>query len=108
MARYAVRVVRLMADAVRMLITPLVIIAVGYAVGFRFQNGVPAAIAMILLPEFFVITVCCVSPTIGLSIRDADPVQAFGRVVCLLDALYFARNGVDALDGSNYSVRRFT
>ena len=40
MARSAVLAGRLIADSIRMLIVILVIIGVGYAVGFRFQNGV--------------------------------------------------------------------
>src|SRR5579864_1943261 len=40
MARSAVLAGRLLADAIRMLITILVIVAVGVLVGFRFHNGV--------------------------------------------------------------------
>ena len=39
MARSAVLTGRLIADSARMLVTILVIVAVGYAVGFRFLNG---------------------------------------------------------------------
>ncbi len=80
MARSAVLAGRLMADAVRMMVTLLVIVGVGYAVGFRFQNGVPAAIGMILLAEVFGVTVCCVSAFIGLAIKDEESVQAFGLI----------------------------
>jgi ABC-2 type transport system permease protein/oleandomycin transport system permease protein len=80
MARSAVLAGRLLADGVRMLITILVIVAVGYAVGFRFNNGVPGAVAMIALAEVFGITVCCVSAFIGLAIKDEEAVQAFGLI----------------------------
>ena len=40
MARSAVLAGRLVADTARMLVTILIIVGVGYAVGFRFQNGV--------------------------------------------------------------------
>lgn len=80
MARSAVLAGRLMADAVRMLITILVIVGVGYAVGFRFQNGVLAAIAMIALAEAFGICICCISAAIGLAIKDEESVQAFGLI----------------------------
>src|SRR5579884_1699481 len=43
MARSAVLAGRLTADAIRMLVTILVIIGVGYAVGFRFENGLLSA-----------------------------------------------------------------
>jgi ABC-2 type transport system permease protein/oleandomycin transport system permease protein len=80
MARGAVLGGRLCADAVRMMITILVIVAVGYAVGFRFQNGVGSAIGMVLLAEAFGLAICCVSGAIGLAIRDEESVQAFGLI----------------------------
>src|SRR5436305_2636611 len=49
MARSAVLAGRLVADAGRMFLTILIIIAVGYLVGFRFENGFPAAVSMVLL-----------------------------------------------------------
>jgi ABC transporter DrrB family efflux protein len=80
MARSAVLAGRLIADGIRMLVTILVIVAVGYAVGFRFQNGAPGAVAMILLAELFGVTICCVSAFIGLAIKDEEAVQAFGLI----------------------------
>jgi len=80
MARSAVLAGRLLADSVRMLITILVIVAVGYAVGFRFHNGVLGAIGMVLIAEAFGVTICCVSAFIGLAIRDEESVQAFGLI----------------------------
>ena len=67
MARSAVLAGRLVADSIRMLIVILVIVGVGYAVGFRFQNGVVGAIGMILLAEAFGIAVCTVSAFVGLA-----------------------------------------
>ena len=80
MARSAFLVGRLGADAIRMFVTIVVIIAVGYAVGFRFQNGLPSAIAMVLLAELFGVTLACVAAFIGLAIRDEESVQAFGLI----------------------------
>jgi ABC transporter DrrB family efflux protein len=80
MARSAVLSGRLTADTIRMLVTILVIIAVGYAVGFRFENGVVPAIGMIALALLFGLTVCCVSAYIGLVIKDEEAVQAFGLI----------------------------
>jgi ABC transporter DrrB family efflux protein len=80
MARSAVLSGRLTADTVRMLVTILVIVAVGYAVGFRFENGVGPAIGMIALALLFGLTVCCVSAYIGLAIKDEEAVQAFGLI----------------------------
>jgi ABC-2 type transport system permease protein/oleandomycin transport system permease protein len=80
MARSAVLAGRLIADAIRMLITILIVVAVGYAVGFRFRNGVAGAIGMVLLAEAFGVVVCCVSGYIGLAIKDQESVQAFGLI----------------------------
>jgi len=80
MSRSAVLAGRLMADSVRVLITILVIVGVGFAVGFRFHNGVFGAIGMILVAEAFGVVVCCVSAFIGLAIRDEESVQAFGLI----------------------------
>jgi ABC transporter DrrB family efflux protein len=79
-ARSAVLAGRLIADSIRMLIVILVIIGVGYAVGFRFQNGVAGAIGMVLLAEAFGIAVCSVSAFVGLAIKDEESVQAFGLI----------------------------
>jgi ABC-2 type transport system permease protein/oleandomycin transport system permease protein len=80
MARSAVLTGRLTADTFRMLLTILVIVGVGYAVGFSFQNGVGPAIAMVAYAVFFGLTVCCVSAYIGLAIKDEESVQAFGLI----------------------------
>jgi ABC transporter DrrB family efflux protein len=80
MARSAVLAGRLIADSIRMLIVILVIIGVGYAVGFRFENGVVGAIGMVLLAEAFGIAVCSVSAFVGLAIKDEESVQAFGLI----------------------------
>lgn len=80
MARGAVLGGRLSADAVRMLLTILVLVGVGYAVGFRFHNGVGPAIAMVAIAEAFGLAICCVSGAIGLAIKDEESVQAFGLI----------------------------
>jgi len=80
MARSAVLAGSVIADSIRMLIVILVIIGVGYAVGFRFQNGVVGAIGMVLLAEAFGIAVCSVSAFVGLAIKDEESVQAFGLI----------------------------
>ncbi|WP_040833528.1 ABC transporter permease [Nocardia brevicatena] len=44
---------RLLAEAIRVLITTLFVIAVGYAIGFRFDQGPLAAVALIGIPVLF-------------------------------------------------------
>jgi ABC-2 type transport system permease protein len=79
-ARSAVLVGRLAADSFRMLITLLVIVGVGYAVGFRFQGGAGSAVGMFALAELFGVAMCCVSLFIGLALRQEEAVQAFGMI----------------------------
>jgi ABC-2 type transport system permease protein/oleandomycin transport system permease protein len=80
MARSAVLAGRLVADTGRMFVTILIIVAVGYAVGFRFGNGVVPAIAMILLATVFGLAICCIAAYTGLAIGDEESVQAFGLI----------------------------
>jgi ABC transporter DrrB family efflux protein len=80
MARSAVLAGRLVADTLRMFITILVLIAVGYAVGFRFSNGVLPAVAMVVLATVFGLAICCISAWTGLAIGDEETVQAFGLI----------------------------
>jgi ABC transporter DrrB family efflux protein len=80
MARSAVLAGRLVADTGRMTVTILIIIGVGYAVGFRFLNGFVAAVAMILLAIVFGVAICCISAFTGLAIGDEESVQAFGLI----------------------------
>jgi ABC transporter DrrB family efflux protein len=80
MARSAVLAGRLGADTVRMLVTILIIVAVGYAVGFRFLNGFGPAVGMIVLATVFGISFCLIAAFTGLAIGDEESVQAFGLI----------------------------
>jgi len=79
-ARSAVLLARLVADGIRMLVTLVVIVGVGYAVGFRFLAGPGSAISMILLAEAFGLAFCTLSMFIGLAVRQEEAVQAFGMI----------------------------
>ena len=80
MARSAVLAGRLVADTARMLVTILIVLGVGYAVGFRFQNGVGLAVGMVVLATVFGLAICCISAFTGLAIGDEESVQAFGLI----------------------------
>jgi ABC-2 type transport system permease protein/oleandomycin transport system permease protein len=80
MARSAVLAGRLVADTGRMTVTIVIVLAVGYAVGFRFTNGVGPAILMVLLSIVFGVAICCISAFTGLAIGDEESVQAFGLI----------------------------
>jgi ABC transporter DrrB family efflux protein len=80
MARSAVLTGRLVADTARMTVTILVLVGVGYAVGFRFSNGAGLAVAMVLLAVLFGLAFCCVAAFTGLAIGNEESVQAFGMI----------------------------
>ena len=79
-SRSAVLAGRLVADTARMTITIVVIVGVGYLVGFRFRNGFLPAVGMVILAVAFGLTICAVSAFIGLAIKDEESVQAFGLI----------------------------
>jgi ABC transporter DrrB family efflux protein len=80
MARSAVLAGRLVADTARMLVTILIVLAVGYAVGFRFQNGPVPAVLMVVLSVVFGVAICLIAAFTGLAIGDEESVQAFGLI----------------------------
>jgi ABC transporter DrrB family efflux protein len=80
MARSAVLAGRLVADTLRMLITVLIVVGVGYAVGFRFENGAFPAILMVAMGIFLGVSICMISAFTGLAIGDEESVQAFGLI----------------------------
>jgi ABC transporter DrrB family efflux protein len=80
MARSAVLIGRLVADTLRLVVTVVVILAVGYAVGFRFENGFVPAILMMVLGIAFGAVICTISAYVGLAIKDEESVGSFGLV----------------------------
>ncbi len=80
MARSAVLLGRLAADTLRLTVTVLVILGVGYAVGFRFNNGVLPAVIMMIFGVAFGVVICTVSAYVGLAIKDEESVGSFGLV----------------------------
>jgi ABC transporter DrrB family efflux protein len=80
MARSGVLAGRLVADTIRMTVTILIVVGVGYAVGFRFDNGVGPAILMVVLSIVFGLAICTISAFTGLAIGDEESVQAFGLI----------------------------
>ncbi len=80
MSRSAVLAGRLVADTARIIVTIVIIVGIGYAVGFRFINGVIPAIGMVLLAIVFALAFCCIAAYTGLAIGDEESVQAFGLI----------------------------
>jgi len=80
MARSAVLAGRLTADTIRMTVTILIVLGVGYLVGFSFRNGFWPAVGMLVLAIVFGVAICCIAAFTGLAIGDEESVQAFGLI----------------------------
>ena len=76
MARSAVLVGRTTADIVKNFLLVVVMVVIGYIVGFRFQNGLLAALGVVVLVVAVGFTFSWISATIGLAIKQVEAVQA--------------------------------
>ncbi len=76
MARSAVLAGRTTADVMKNFILVILVIAVGYLVGFSFQNGLLGAIALVILTLAVGFAFSWISATIGLWLKDVEAVQA--------------------------------
>jgi ABC-2 type transport system permease protein len=76
MARSAVLVGRTTADLAKNLILVLLMIGVGYLVGFRFQNGFMGAVVVVVLVLSVGFAFSWVSATVGLAVKNVEAVQA--------------------------------
>src|SRR6185312_10537475 len=88
MARSAVLVGRTIADLVRNVLIIVLMIVVGYLVGFRFQAGVIPALACIALVAAFGFALSWIFAFVSLVVRGAETAQTAGFV--LLFPLVFA------------------
>ncbi len=74
-ARSALLAGRITADAARMALAQVVILACAVAIGFRIHTGVLAVLAAIGLLVAFGVALCCVSAYIGLTARSVATVD---------------------------------
>jgi ABC transporter DrrB family efflux protein len=81
MARSAVLIGRTSADLVRNVLIILLMILVGYIIGFRFQAGVLQAIGCIALVSAFGLALSWIFAFLGLTVRSAEAAQSAGFVV---------------------------
>jgi ABC transporter DrrB family efflux protein len=81
MARSAVLIGRTSADLVRNVLIILLMIIVGYIIGFRFQAGVLQAIGCIALVSAFGLALSLIFAFLGLTVRSAEAAQSAGFVV---------------------------
>jgi len=80
-ARSAVLAGRTMADLVRNILIIVLMIAVGYLVGFRFHGGVAGAVACIAVVAAFGFALSWVFAFVALTVRGAEAAQTAGFVV---------------------------
>jgi ABC transporter DrrB family efflux protein len=81
MARSAVLVGRTSADLVRNVLIILLMIVVGYIVGFRFEGGVGGALASIAIVTLFGLALSWIFAFVALTVRGAEAAQSAGFVV---------------------------
>jgi ABC transporter DrrB family efflux protein len=81
MARSAVLIGRTAADLVRNVLIIVLMIVVGYIIGFRFQAGVAQAIACIALVSAFGLALSWIFAFVALTVRSAEAAQSAGFVV---------------------------
>lgn len=90
MARSAVLAGRTMADLVRNTFVIVLMVAVGFLVGFRIHAGIAAFVGAFLLLVLFMFSLSWVFATVGLTIRNAEAAQAASFPI--LAVLVFASN----------------
>ncbi len=81
MARSAVLIGRTAADLVRNVLIIVLMIIVGYIIGFRFQAGVAQALACIALVSGFGLALSWIFASVALTVRSAEAAQSAGFVV---------------------------
>ncbi len=81
MARSAVLVGRTAADLVRNVLIIVLMILVGYIIGFRFQAGVAQALGCIALVSAFGLALSWIFAFVALTVRGAEAAQTAGFVV---------------------------
>jgi ABC transporter DrrB family efflux protein len=81
MARSAVLAGRTVADLVRNILIIGLMIAVGYAVGFRFRGGLAGAVGCIAVVAAFGLALSWIFAFVALTVRGAEAAQTAGFVV---------------------------
>lgn len=75
---------RILAEGARILASTVVIVAVGYALGFRFDQGVPAAVAFVLVPILFGLAFATMVTAVALFTAKATLVEAISLASSLM------------------------
>ena len=75
---------RLTADAVRIVVITLVVMGVGMLLGFRFEQGIPAAILWVFMPALFGVSLSAAVLTLALHSSSTLVPQATDIVIAVL------------------------
>jgi ABC transporter DrrB family efflux protein len=81
MARSAVLIGRTVADLVRNVLIIVLMIIVGYIIGFRFQAGVAQAVACIALVSAFGLALSWIFAFVAFTVRSGEAAQSAGFVI---------------------------
>lgn len=92
MARSAVLAGRSVADLLRSVLSLMVMVSLGLAVGFRFHNTIPTIVAGMLLILLFGYAFIWVYAAIGLATKDPETAQVAGILPFFI--LMFASNAI--------------
>ena len=79
-ARSAVLSGRILADTVRLTVVAIVLIVVGYIVGFRFEGGIGWGLMMIVVAVAFGFAMSWIMANIGMAVKDPETAQTAGFV----------------------------
>lgn len=79
-ARSAVLSGRIVADAFRLLMVAVVLVLVGFAVGFRFKGGILLGLLMIVVAVVFGFAMSWVEANIGLRVKDPETANTAGFI----------------------------
>ena len=92
MARPAVLAGRTFADLMRSVLSLLIMVALGWAVGYRFHNSVPSVLAGLMVILIFGYSFTWVYASIGLATKDPETAQVAGILPFFI--LVFASNAL--------------
>jgi ABC transporter DrrB family efflux protein len=79
-SRSAVLVGRILADTVRLSMVAVVLVVVGFLVGFRFEGGIILGLVMVIVAVAFGCAMSWVLANIGLRVKDPETAQTAGFV----------------------------
>lgn len=79
-ARSAPLIAAILGDMVRYLLTVLMVLIVGFAIGFRPEGGLSGVLASTAVVMLFAFGLCWLSAFIGLLLRTPMAVQTFGSI----------------------------